>query len=99
MSQTLISAILRRMSSRVRTGTSSDPYTAADIAAAGNPAGAAGDGDALITAFDGDSSLSPNINIVEREIVPVPVVPVNLPTEYTVSPATLVAPAVNPPNG
>jgi len=64
-------------------------------------AGAATDGtaDAPITAFDGDSSISPSGSLVEREIVPVPVVPVNLPTEFTVSPATLAAPATSRPNG
>ena len=48
-----------------------------------------------ITAFDGDSATaSKTVNDnVTREIVPVPVVPVNLPVQYTVSSATL------PPQG
>jgi hypothetical protein len=60
----------------------------------------ASQGDRPVTAFDADSSITPGFaDGGDREIVPVPVVPVNLPTEYTVSPATLAAPARVPPNG
>jgi hypothetical protein len=54
------------------------------------------DSPGAVTAFDGSSGTS---SVTTREIVPVEVVPVNLPVEFTVSPATLTNPArtVNPP--
>jgi hypothetical protein len=54
-----------------------------------------------ITAFDGDSAgASSNFAPgTDREIVPVPLVPVNLPVQFTVSPATLPTPAANLPGG
>lgn len=58
----------------------------------GNP----GDGGAApsgpITAFDGDPS-NPNSPPVIREIVPVEIIPTELPVEYTVSPASLIPPS------
>jgi hypothetical protein len=59
---------------------------AASDAAAGASTTPGGDPN-VVTAFDGNSG-TPNTPIV-REIVPVPVVPVELPVQYTVSPATL----------
>jgi hypothetical protein len=43
--------------------------------------------DAPVTAFNSDAA---GADTVQQEIVPVPIVPTTLPTEYTVSPATLV---------
>ncbi len=57
-------------------------------------AGAQPDTDATapVTAFDGDSSGVSGAPTTVVEIVPVPLVPANLPVQYTVSPATLPAP-------
>ena len=59
-------------------------------------------GDTPTTAFDGDNgAVSSNdaagAGDTTQEIVPIRIVPVNLPTEYTVSPATLIKP--RNPNG
>lgn len=53
--------------------------------------GEGGEGDGgPITAFDGNTGTS---SVTNREIVPIEVVPANLPVQFTVSPATLVNPA------
>lgn len=49
--------------------------------------------DAPITAFDTDAA---GADTVQQEIVPVAIVPTTLPTEYTVSPATLVGATPTP---
>jgi hypothetical protein len=54
----------------------------ADAAGANEPAG-----DGVVTAFDGTSNKG-----TVREIVPVELVPVTLPTEYTISPSVLTKP-------
>lgn len=54
--------------------------------------------DGPITAFDGNSAAGADdaagAGTPAQEIVPIPIVPTNLPTEFTVSPATLIAPSV-----
>ena len=52
--------------------------------------GSSADGSAPITAFDGNSGAS---SVTIREIIPIEVVPVNLPVEFTVSPASILSPA------
>jgi hypothetical protein len=85
---------------------------AADVLA-DQAAGASTDGNATgtgadptpVTAFDGNSAspgFSPNGSLqvtTVREIVPVPVVPIVLPVQYTVSPATLSSPPATNPGG
>lgn len=58
---------------------------------ANNDNGQAGDGGTggTVTAFDGNSNPGNNVT---REIVPVEIIPVNLPVQFTVSPATIITP-------
>ena len=76
------------------TTTTADEGTASG-AETGTPLGAAPPPAAPVTAFDGTPANSNSTNnppTIIREIVPVQVVPVNLPVEYTVSPARIVKP-------
>jgi len=71
--------------------------SASDLQTSSSPGGSP-----PITAFDGDNGAISSGDAAGAgeptdEIVPIRIVPVNLPTEYTVSPATLVTPSV--PNG
>lgn len=61
-----------------------------DPSGAGDGDGGDNQGTSPVTAFDGATDGS---NGTPREIVPVEVVPINLPVEFTVSPATIVNPA------
>lgn len=55
---------------------------------------AADEGDGTITAFDGDNAKGPT---TVREIVPVEVVPGNLPVQFVVSPASIIPPGQGRP--
>ena len=89
---------------------SSDNTTVGDDVTPGGNSGAGGDDNSstsnrgggpnngVITAFDGAPGSGPGgTGSVIREIVAVPVTPVELPVQYTVSPASLTTP--RPPNG
>jgi hypothetical protein len=52
-----------------------------------------------VTAFDGNSAPSTSTTITIREIIPIEVVPVNLPVQFTVSPATITSSGANRPGG
>lgn len=67
-----------------------NPNAAGGNEVAGGSNGNGEGGDAPITAFDGNSATS---SVTVREIVPIEVVPTNLPVQFTISPAKIVAPA------
>jgi len=69
-------------------------------AAGANAFAGGANNDTAVTAFDGPALNSPTINLpgtIIREIVPVEVVPTELPVQFTISPASLITPA--PKNG
>lgn len=69
--------------------------------AAGATTGQGGSGGVPVTAFDGNSSsaISSAGSGTVQEIVPIPVVPVNLPVQFTISPATITTTAPRLPSG
>lgn len=72
------------------TSTDSGPGRDNEVGNGGGTEGGGGDGS--VTAFDSTSGTS---SVVVREIVPVEVVPINLPVQFTVSPATIITPNGN----
>ncbi|MBI4621884.1 MAG: hypothetical protein HY736_01525 [Verrucomicrobia bacterium] len=74
-----------------------------DAAGAGNPpvatATSGGTPSGPVTAFDGNSAPKPTSSVTVREIVPIQVVPVNLPVQFTVSPATITSSGASRPGG
>ena len=65
-----------------------------DNTASGGDSGTSPTSGGTVTAFDGQAanSSAPKTITIVREIVPVEIVPVNLPVQYTVSPARIVTP-------
>lgn len=83
--KTVYFEVREKKDSADRDSTSDGPVDGSD----GSGGASGGDGSGGVTAFDGTTSSSSSTT---REIVPVEVVPVNLPVQFTVSPATLVNP-------
>jgi hypothetical protein len=76
-----------------RTVSGSNQQAPAETSGTDTKAGASNDGDSTggrVTAFDGTTSGASSVTV--REIVPVEIIPATLPTQYTVSPASLVTP-------
>lgn len=81
------------------TGTAPRQSTSDTAAGADNTAGTTNAPSGVVRAFDGNSAASPTSSVTIREIVPIEVVPVNLPVQYTVSPATIPASGTTRPGG
>jgi hypothetical protein len=81
---------VRKVDIADKAGESAATETPARQASESSTESGGADAGARVTAFDGGGSRAATATV--REIVPVEIVPITLPTEYTVSPARIPAP-------